>query len=586
MTEAARVSRRRRLAAAATLGMLVLPILVAVLRPGWIQSHEGLSYPIRQVELWRCWQDGLYSARWFPDLCHGQGYPFLSFYAPLVFYLAGLGQLLGLSAVASLKIPIVLGLLAGVAGMYRLTRLGTSRAGALVAAALFTFAPYRLRDLFIRGDLAELLAQSFLPWALWALLRLGQRRDVRHVAAVMIAGTLAILSHNILGMFTGLCLALAAVVAVLSSRERVATAIACGVAGIGTLAGSAFFWAPALHEKQFVQIDQLTTGHYELSRWFVPPLAFFGRGEFPGISQELPMTFELGWAQWLGILLLVALAIGTRAGRFTSPESPPPARRALVVLGLALLAGGLFLTTRAAAPVYAAFPLLTFVQFPWRLLAVATVGAALLGGLGADRLADVVAGRRGWALAAGLVLASTALAWPLVGPKPNGVLPAGVLEPTSLQATRNTTTAGEYLPREVTRIGRPRSFENGVRVEENTRVLAASRRAGRWSLRIESEAPARVTLVDLYYPGWVATANGRLLELGATDGTGNLWFEAPAGTTDVEVRLEPLPVRRGARILSGITWIALLLAVLGARIFGARSSGGRRRVVGRSTSTT
>ncbi|MCA9750846.1 MAG: hypothetical protein KC591_01530, partial [Gemmatimonadetes bacterium] len=348
--------------------------------------------------------------------------------------------------------------------------------------------------------------------------------------------------------------------------------------------GSAFFWGPALHEKQFVQIDQLTTGHYEISRWFVPPLAFFGRGEFPGISQELPMTFELGWAQWLGILLLVAVAIGTRAGRFASPESPPPARRALVVLGVALLAGGLFLTTRAAAPVYAAFPLLTFVQFPWRLLAVATVGAALLGGLGADRLADVVAGRRRWALAAGLVLGTIALAWPLVGPKRNGPLPAGILDPSSLQATRNTTTAGEYLPREVTTIGRPRSFENGVRADGTTRVLEANRRAGRWSLRIESDTPARVTLVDLYYPGWTATANGETLELGATDKTGNLWFEVPAGTTDVDVRLEPLPVRRGARIVSAITWAALLAVVLASRVLGNRSFHRRHRAAGRSTS--
>ena len=39
--------------------LLTLPLVVPLLRPGWIQSHEGLSYPIRQVEVARAWAEDL-----------------------------------------------------------------------------------------------------------------------------------------------------------------------------------------------------------------------------------------------------------------------------------------------------------------------------------------------------------------------------------------------------------------------------------------------------------------------------------------------------------------------------------------------
>ena len=288
------------------LALLTLPFLVPLLRPGWVQSHEGLSYPVRQVELLRCWQDGLWSARWFPDLNYGQGYPFLCFYAPLVFFTAGLGQLAGATPDAALKIPLVLSILAGAAGAYRIARLGTGPAGAFVAAALFTYAPYRVRDVFIRGDVAEFLAMGLLPWALWAVLRLREDPRAGRVPAVALAGAAAILSHNILGMLTGIAMAGSA--AVVSARapagRRLRTGLVAAAGGAGALLLTAFFWLPALHERQFVRIDVLTSGPFDLSRWFVAPLDFFARGKFPGISQELPMSFELGWAT------LLALGIG------------------------------------------------------------------------------------------------------------------------------------------------------------------------------------------------------------------------------------------------------------------------------------
>ena len=102
-------ARSAALRQAGILALVLVPFAAALLRPGWIQTHEGLSYPMRLVEVARCWADGHWSARWFPDFYAGQGFPFLSFYAPLFFVLAGLGHAAGASLPLALKLPVLLG---------------------------------------------------------------------------------------------------------------------------------------------------------------------------------------------------------------------------------------------------------------------------------------------------------------------------------------------------------------------------------------------------------------------------------------------------------------------------------------------
>jgi len=218
--------RKASLVRAALLFALPLPFLVPLLRPGWIQSHEGLSYPIRLVELARCWDDGFWSARWFPDLNHGQGYPFLCFYAPLLFFLSGGFHAAGAGIALALKLTAALATIAGAAGVYRLVRLASGPAGAIAAAALYTYAPYHVRDVFIRGDLAEYLAMGFVPWCLFAVVRLTHRRDAGAVLLVAVTAALTILSHNILGMLTGATLVLTTLVTMTFSSRPIAVGTA------------------------------------------------------------------------------------------------------------------------------------------------------------------------------------------------------------------------------------------------------------------------------------------------------------------------------------------------------------------------
>lgn len=515
---------------------------------------------MRLVELRRAWDDGFLSARWFPDLNYGQGYPFLSFYAPLLFWIAGLLHVLGANLADALKLATALGVVAAAFGADRLVREGlrtetgeapSAKAAGFAAAALFVYAPYAVRDLFIRGDLAESLGMGLLPWSLWGLLRLRRARTPRDVALSAALGAGPILAHNVIGLFNGIALALTGVIVVLTSSRKKSAAIAAIVSGAGTLLLASFFWAPALLEKRFVQIDRMTTGEFNYTHHFVTWGQLLGRGEFPGEGQGLPMSFELGWVGLAGVAL---------AALFARPLWRE--HRSALFLGVFLFFGGAARTTEMSRPVYEAIEWLRAIQFPWRFLSIASLGAALLGGLGLGQLLASRGARSRNAATTFVALAAIGLVAPLLGPKPNFPLPAWSVDPAKFLESRETTTKGEYLPMTATEIERPRGFEGGVKLEGEGRVVRAERRTGRIDADIETSGPAELVLQDLYFPGWTVRVDGERVPVSAEVPSGRMRITIPVRSSRVEARLEPTPVRRVTAALSSLTALLLLLAAL------------------------
>jgi hypothetical protein len=545
------------------LAVLAAPLVAPMLRPGWLQSHEGLAYPIRLAQLRRCWDDGFWSARWFPDLNQGGGYPFLSFYAPGYYVLAGAAQLAGAPLALALKVPTVVAALAGAAGAYRLARLATGPVGGFVAAALFAYAPYVVRDVYIRGDLAEHLALAFLPWCLFAVLRLGRKRRPRDVVLAAATGAVPILTHNISGLFSGALMIVAALAAARASPAPRRTVAAAAAAGAGALLLSAFFWVPAMSERRCVRIEEMTVGPYAAASNFLPPAALLGPPLVPGVSQELPMSFE---PSYVALAALVAALAGRR--RSALPRGP------VVAVALVAIGVGLAMTTRLGEPVYRLVPLLRFVQFPWRFLGPVALGLAVAGGAAVEALLRGARPRvRGVAGAVACAAAVAAVA-PILGPKRNVPIPDWAIDPERLARRRETATGvGEYLPVWAEEAAKPRDFPDGVQVIGDGTASAVRRGVGRYDFVVEARDSVTVVLLDVWYPGWEARVNGEPAATSPRARTGNVELAVGAGRHEVRARLNPTPLRRATRAVS----LAAALGGLGIVLAPALRGVGRPR---------
>lgn len=464
--------------------------------------------------------------------------------------MAGTIHAAGADVALALKLTTTIGVLLAAFGMDRLVREETTTRGAgIAAAALYIYAPYFVRDIFIRGDLAESFAMGLLPWSIWGMLRLRRRARAGDVALAAFAGAWPIVTHNILGLFNGLLLALTGVIAIATSslRLRRATVRAVLGAGIGALALSAFFWAPALLEKKYVQIDRMTAGHYDVTKHFVRFDQLVGRGEFPGEDQGLPMSFELGW---VGIAAVIAAAAFAR--------SLWKSYRPLFVLGALLFTVGVVRTMKVSAPVYEAVELLRYVQFPWRFLSVAALGTAILGGLAFERVLSRAGNLLQGMVATALCLTAILFVFPLLGPRPNFTLPSWALDPTAYRAKRETTTVGEYLPIWAQVNETPKGFQDGVKVEGSGRIENAQRRAGRIEATVHLQEPAEIVFQDLYFPGWSVRGNGREIPLVPEESTGRMKVQLREGRHHLEARLGMTPVRRLSALISTAVAVVLL----------------------------
>ena len=176
-----------------------LPLLVG---DGPINTRGGGDSPFLLVRLHQLVANlkvGVFPARWMPDAAYGLGYPFFNFYASLPYYIAALFKLCGFGFIWAIKLTQILGFVAAATSMYLLAkRLFHREAGAILAALAYTYAPYHLVNVYVRGDaLSEFYAFIFYPLILWALLRLRNSLSTCNIALLALSYSGLILTHNI-----------------------------------------------------------------------------------------------------------------------------------------------------------------------------------------------------------------------------------------------------------------------------------------------------------------------------------------------------------------------------------------------------
>jgi hypothetical protein len=591
--------------------LLALPLLWALLPGGLLNTADGRVHFTRAAEMVHAWQDGIPIPRWSQHLGFGYGIPLFVYAPPLPYFLTAALYTLDLPAEVAYKGMLALTSVIGASGAYQLGRLlprpqGSRWAGA-VTATMFLYAPILLRELFVQGNAAQLLAWVFLPWAAWAVVQSYRTHRGGYMAALALALMGAVLSHNaaallMMGMVAGLGSALW-----LATRDGRGLALSVGGSVLG-LALSAWFWLPALLEGKYVALDRIAASDYrprfialaELLAW--PP-----RLDTSAINPYIPLSWGLlqviaagvgvvAGVVWLGVLSFRAqrapgqaeesLRFGRAAEQRDSSSQTPRNdngqtrhndRHILVGTGvfMALLAAFCgFMATRYSEPVWAVLPFVDLFEWPFRWHGMTALGLAWLAGAGVAGL-----GRLGrWIEAAtGLPLTGLALGAALVYLHPH-TLPPGRYAFSPAEVVRyevrshavGTTSLGEFNP-----IWRDGTFGTSPLVDAYLDGQPIDRMAGtlppgatghaldatahRQRYQVNLPAAATVTLNQHYFPGWRAFGPDGELAIRPATGTGLLMVDLPAGDYVLTLRFGETPLRAAADGVSAIAWVALIV---------------------------
>ena len=426
-------------------GAWIVVILVCVAfaaaplwRAGLPLGDDTEIHLYRLVDLDHLLRQGIIYSRWQPDLVYGYGSPLFSYYAPLSAYLVEAAHLLGLSFRAATS--FIYGLLPLIAGLstFAFLRRRLDLGPALVGALAYPTALYTLYDIYVRGSISDAVAMALFPVVLYLFDRLSAKPGPARAAMVGLAYAAALLSHEVTGPMLFPLLVLCGLWWARGSWRTMfwqagAIALALGLSlffyGPATL-GVSLTRVPWYLAQPGTQFDQHFTSLGDLLIPFATA--------YPGaMLTNLPIGMGLIPAL-LGLAALLSLdRLGWRE------------RGEVGIFTISLIVCA-FLTIPASTFLWRTLPFLSIMQYPWRLLAMASfVDALLVGYFLQGFLAR-------WPTLAGpaaaiLIGVWLALAIPYLFPLPGTGLPAN---PTLAQVTAfqqrsgalGSTSDAELLP--------------------------------------------------------------------------------------------------------------------------------------------
>lgn len=523
--------------------LITIPTLTPFFNPKFFYTQDHI-FIARLHQMSVALADNHFPVRWAPDLRFGE--PIFNFYASLPFYLGSIIKFLGFNIILSSKILFILATLLSTVTMYIFCRKLFSQKGAVLATVLYTYAPYRAVDVYIRGAISEVWAFVFFPLIFYTSLLLSERPNVKRIIFLTLSLAGLFLSHNVTTLIFMPFLCLWWVYLMIRQKKwmLVFHFASSFIIAIGL---SAFFLLPALFERQFIQTKYLTVGYFDFRAHFVAFYQFFSPVWGYGSSLWGPkddMSFQIGLVHWATLLLAAIIGlIHIKNKKFLG---------LFAFLGLSFFLS-IFLQHNKSAFVWEAIPIMAFIQFPWRFLAISIFIVSITGAATIDSLKE-----RFRLLYPILILAVILVNIQYFKPR-------NYVEDDFFEKFQNTQMlhqgidlTKDYLPiwvnnNRVEYFGTPRSISGEIEVFDF--VIKTAKAYG--SINVLS--PAQIEMPITYFPGWEVKANGKIIELSTPSIQGLITFSLPKGEYHLELKFKNTPIRSVGNILSLTTLIAIVL---------------------------
>ncbi|MBI3559188.1 hypothetical protein HY085_02225 [Candidatus Gottesmanbacteria bacterium] len=472
-----------------------IPIIAPLWGQGFFKSDDGDQMITRLYAFNETLKTGQFPVRFLEKINHGFGYPVLNFLYPLPFYFGEAIHILGFNYVYSIKILFALGIIFGALAMALWIYSKWGATAAIFAAVFYTYAPYKILDVYQRGSLGEVFALIFIP-----LIFYGIDRKFIAIGALAYAGLIT--SHNVLAfIFTPVILLY--VLVTFAPRFKIFLSLLLGILV------AAFFWIPALVEIQYTWADKIQVSDF--TKHFLERDQFFTH---------------------LGFLIPAFLLFGLLA--ILKIKKPRRELMFWVVVGLVTI----FLSLPQSKLIWDITPLPKLVQFPWRFLAITLFCTSIVGGLLVSKL-------KPWFIPIAIILLVF-----LLGLKNISVNRVFYPESYYIGNDGTTTVKNEYSPKWV-----KNQFLNAQPV--NLAILSGRGNTDGEHL-VDAVTPLRLRINRVYFPGWNVFVDGKVTTIDYQK-EGFLDITVPPGTHQINYVFQETPVRKIADIvtLGGVITILL-----------------------------
>jgi len=344
----------------------------------WPQSHDGMRYIFLFAEFKEAFLHGQIYPRWQANMYGGYGYPSFCFYQPGYFYLLLFISIFIKNSIALFSVSLMaLFAISGI-GAYKLCLHFSDRVTSMIITAIYLCTPYIYVNLFVRGDLSELAAMLISPWVFFLLLELKKKYTKQNFLGLLhcfmfltIFLTCIIITHPATALFIFPCVFVISIATCfMDNRFESKLFKAFLLAHILSVILSSPYWITLFQLKTYASFDN--SGDYFTrpfdhivywSQFFSNKWAytFSNRGPIDGMSYQLGLIHFL--LSFFGFLLA--------------------RKNKIIAASFCLYILLIFCMSPFSIWLWQHAPIITYIQFPWRILSVtSTLQLLCMCGLG------------------------------------------------------------------------------------------------------------------------------------------------------------------------------------------------------------
>ncbi len=508
---------------------------------GYFSHHDDLQV-IRIFEMRNCLVDLQIPCRWVSNMGNGYGFPLFNYYNPLPYYIGGLASFITGYVNAAKLLFLIPAVFSGLA-MYLFVEQLTNKKTAILAGALYTLAPYRALDLYVRGAIGESFAILIVPLLFYMSLLLTKDPKPKHFIVMTLVTFAFLVSHNVSVVLWAPVFLIWFIYLVYKYKLKAIWPVVLSVLiGIGI---SSFFVIPAFMERDLVTTENLISTDLDFRNHFVSykQLLFdreWGYGaSVPGPEDD--MSFQVGYPHWLLAILAPALFLLKRKN-LNDGLAP------IITIFTAIFLLSLFMTHNKSSFVWENFSILQFVQFPWRYLSITIFASSILGGLIVYMLDKQFAK----AIIIILFITTFFLNWHYFKPQLFFTDTNDVSKLSGRQWDNQIEGSMlDYLPKGAIEMGE-KSSDYPRLLEGDGDVAPLVKKTNSWQAAVNLSEDGKIIIPVYDFPIWRVRLNGK--EVNHSTHEGLILLDLPDGENMIDGKLENTPIRT---VSNAITLLSL-----------------------------
>jgi len=245
----------------------------------------------------------------------------------------------------------------------------------IIAAIFYVYATYHAVDIYVRGDVSEFLAYSFIPLAFYGAFKIFNGKSWTRAIILSIGLCGIILSHSLTAFMVAPFIFAFFLFLFFYSKNKLLFLVRFL---FGTILGvmlSAFYWIPTVFEMKYTNVLSQIGGSADFHRHFVCiQQLWYSPWGFGGSTGDC----NDGLSFMIGKIHIVIVLVGI-LGALLAWKKHKMIRNVIVLFSFGFLFS-IFLTLEFSKSIWENVPFMIFLQYPWRFLLMVSFFSSFLAG--------------------------------------------------------------------------------------------------------------------------------------------------------------------------------------------------------------